>query len=353
MPLYIGTQTREASRGIYRVMLDTDAGVLQEPELVAEADGPSFLAWHPGGGFLYAVNELRTFQGEPGGGVSAFAHDSESDGLRALNAQGVGSGGPCHLALDASGSLLVTANYGGGSIAYFPVGADGSIGPRAGLFTHEGSGPHERRQTRPHAHGITFSPDNRFVLVPDLGIDRVMIYRVDGQSLSLHESESAGVLHSGAGPRHAVFSPDGKHLYVINELDNTVTLFDWDAATGALLSRERYSLLPEGAEPLGTGAELALDPTGRFLYASTRGHDLIAVFARDGAGGELTAVGHFPTEGEGPRTFALSADGQWLVVANQMGGNLVLYRVDAASGLLTRSGEPVSVSLPVCVVFAP
>ncbi|TVR46923.1 MAG: lactonase family protein, partial [Puniceicoccaceae bacterium] len=343
--IYLGTYTRgsgpEASRGIYHLRLDAETGRLSTPQLVAEAENPAFLALHPSGAFLYAVNETGEFEGEKGGGVSAFTRDPATGALAPLNRRPAGGAWTCHLAVDSAGRLLVVANYGGGNVAVFPLGSDGRLASRTQLLQHEGAGPNPRRQEAPHAHGVTFSPDERFLLVPDLGIDRIVVYSVsdDAPSLLPHLPPGAATAH-GAGPRHVVFSPDGRHAYAVNELDNTVTGYAWDAPSGTLTPLGSAGTLPADFTGENTTAEIAVHPSGRFVYASNRGDNSIAVFERNPDDGTLTPAGHASTGGREPRSFALSPDGHWLLAANQHRNELRLFRIDPATGALPPPRPP-------------
>lgn len=351
--VYLGTYTttgQTGSRGIYTARFDPESGQLTEATLAAATPDPSFLALAPGGRTLYAVEES-------GAKVHGFAvGEGGGDGtLLRLDATGdTGGGAPCDVAVHPDGRWLVVANYSGGSVAVFPLDAAGRIGPRAGLHVHTGSSVHPKRQKEPHAHGVTFSPDGRFLLVPDLGLDQVKIYRVDDLSAP---AVGAWSIAPGSGPRHAAFSRDGRHLYVVNELANTVTVGRYEPETAGLETVQTISTLPEGGFAGETAtAEIAVHPaTDRFVYASNRGHDSIAVFARElaAADGRLTRVENVPTGGRTPRHFALSPDGRWLLAGNQKSGAVNVFRVDETSGRLTATARGATdVPGVVCIVFA-
>ena len=351
--VYLGTSptgTPDGAQGIYRFTFDSETGAISPVTLAAEALNPAFLAHHPSGKFLYAVNESKEFQGQPGGGVSAFAVDAQSGALTLLNQQPAGGNGPCHLAVDATGRALVVANYSSGSVSVFPILPDGKLGPRSDLHQHVGSGPDADRQKGPHAHGVTFSPDNRFVLVNDLGIDQILTYRLDVEKARLIPHQPA-CLKPGAGPRHFCFSPDARHGYAINELDNTVTLFDWDAPNGVLTPRESVPTLPADFTSYSKTSELVFHPNGDFLYASNRGHDSIAVYRRNRETGQLSLIERVFTGGSEPRSFGISPDGHWLIAANQYVNTLQLFRIDDKTGTLTPHGEPIAAPSPICVLF--
>ena len=352
--VYVGTYTGgpSASKGIYRLRLDLDSGALTEAGPPTESVSPSFLALHPSGRYLYAVNET---DGPPKGegGVSAFAVDARTGALTPLNKESSRGGSPCHLALDARGRYVLVANYGGGSVAVLPVQPDGRLSPPTTFVQHEGHGADPGRQKEPHAHWVDIDKANRFALVADLGLDEVLVYKFDPAKGGLTPNQPpAARLAPGAGPRHAAFHPDGRHVYVINELQSTVTAFSYDPATGALGELQTLSTVPAGyTEPTNT-AEIAVRPDGKFLYGSNRGHDSIAIFAVDAATGKLTAAGHQPTRGKKPRNFAIDPTGTWLLAANQDSDSIAVFRIDRASGALSPVGQPFSVPRPVCVLMA-
>lgn len=347
--VYIGTYSQRGSEGIYMSQLDPTTGQLGAPTVAAKATNPSFLALHPKLPVLYAVNETGRYEGKPVGAVIAFAVDATTGALTELNREPTGGPVPCHLAVDATGSHLVIANYVDGTVASFPLAPDGRLKPVAQLLRHEGSGPNARRQKGPHAHGVTFAPANDFVFVPDLGIDRVVGYRFDAKTGRLDRHEPAcGIVHPGAGPRHFAFRPDGKTAYAVNELDATVTAFRWAGAE--LTSSATVPGAPKGFEGTNTAAEVVAHPSGRFLYTSNRGHNSIAVFTLD-SGGKPEPVQHQSTGGRAPRNFTLDPAGRFLVAANQDSDNILAFRVDPDTGRLTPTGSEIAVPAPVCVLF--
>jgi 6-phosphogluconolactonase len=347
---YIGTYTRQGSEGIYTTVLDPATGALSAPVLAGKAQNPSFVAVHPNKRFLYAVGEGARPNTSGEKGAVAFSIDPRSGKLTELNQRDVGGRGPCHLIVDPAGTRLIVANYSSGSVAVFPVGADGRLGARSQLIQHEGSGPNEKRQKGPHAHGVTLDATGRYAFICDLGIDKVMVYRLstDNATLSPAVPPSAST-PPGGGPRHAAFAPDGRHLFVINELDSTVTTYRWDATAGALEQLGTVSTLPLDFEGRNTTAEIAVHPSGRFVYGSNRGHDSIAVFTRDADSGKLERVQLQPCGGKTPRCFTLDPSGRFLLVANQASNNIVVYRINTGTGRLTPTGNEISVSMPVCV----
>lgn len=355
LTIFVGTYTPKdgASRGIYSVALDPVTGAFSAPTLAAETPNPTFLAWHPTHRALYALGVGPDATGQSTGGAAAFAYDAATRRLSPLNARGAGSSLMAHVAVDATGRLLVTASYHGSFLATFPVGTDLTLGQRTGLIPITGAlGPKTARQDKPHPHSVTFSPDNRFAYVCDLGLDRVFVYAVDPARATLTPAGDFPTA-PGAGPRHSKISADGRFLYVIDELGSTVTVFARDAVTGALRALQEISTLPADFKGESICAEIRLHPNGRFVYGSNRGHDSLAVFARDPERGTLTLVQILPCGGKHPRNFNLSPDGRWLVCANRDSDNLVSFAVDAETGRLTPTGHATTVPQAVCVLFAP
>lgn len=347
--VYVGTYTSGESKGIYRLELDLATGALTSAGPPTETTNPSFLAFHPGGRVLYAVNETGESPRDEGGGVSAFAVDPRTGGLRFLNRQPSRGAAPCHISLDKRARHLLVANYWGGTVAVLPIRPDGGLGPAASVVQHQGRSVNPNRQERPHPHSINLDAQDRFAFVADLGLDKVVVYRFDQGTGSLAPHEPAASLAPGAGPRHFTFSADGRHAYVINELHSTVTAFAHDGAAGSLTELQTVSTLPAGFDGSNSGAEVVTRPDGRFLYASNRGHDSIAIFAIDAATGRLTAVGHQSTLGKTPRNFVLDPTGTYLLAANQDSDTIAVFRIDPGSGRLDPVGRPVRVPRPVCM----
>jgi 6-phosphogluconolactonase len=352
LTVYVGTYTDTTSKGIYRFTLDPKTGATTSPVLAAETKNPSFLALHPNGRFLYAVGEMDSFNGKKGGAVSAFAIDPKTGDLKLLNRQPSEGTGPCHLVVDGAGKNVLVANYGGGNVAVLPLGADGRLAPAASVAMHEGSGPNKGRQEKPHAHGIYLSADQRFAFSPDLGADRVFVYRYGALKGTL-DPHGAAVLPPGSGPRHLAFDPKETHAYVINELLSTITVFAYDAAQGTLTAGETVSTLPAGFAGTSSTAEVAVSPDGRFVYGSNRGDDSLAVFTRNETTGRLTPRGHLPVGGKTPRHFAFDPTGQYILAAHQGSDTISVLRVDAKTGLATPVGATLPVGKPVCLLPVP
>jgi 6-phosphogluconolactonase len=341
---YVGTYTNGASKGIYAFRFNSSSGKTTEPVLAAESSNPSFLVVHPNGRLLYAANENRD------GMVSAFSIQPAGGRLALLNSVSSHGDAPCHVAVDRTGKWLFAANYNSGSVAVFPIGADGKLGEATAVVRHIGSSVNRERQAGPHAHEVVVSADNRFVLVPDLGADHVVIYRFDVMTGKLTPNTPAFVkAAAGAGPRHLAFAPDGRFVYVMNEMAASVTAFRYD--NGALNELQTLSTLPADFAGPKSGAEIAIHPSGKVLYASNRGHDSIAVFRIDPDKGTLVAAGRVPTQGKTPRNFVIDPMGAYLLAANQDSDTIVIFRIDSKTGGLTPSGNIVHIPTPVSIVF--
>jgi 6-phosphogluconolactonase len=353
---YIGTYTGKGSKGIYVFRFSASTGKLTPIGLAAESNGPSYLAIHPGHRFLYAANEASGSGGDKSGAVSAFSIDAGTGKLTLLNQVSSHGAGPCHVTVDKTGKNLFVANYDGGSIAVFPVNSDGSLREASAAIQHHGSSVDKERQEGPHAHCINTSPDNRFALVADLGLDEVLVYRFDPAHGSLTPNDPPfGKAPAGAGPRHFDFSPNGRFVYVINEIQCTVSTFSYDAARGALALKDTVSTLPSGYKVTtdDSTAEIRVHPSGKFVYGSNRGHDSIAVFSVNSERGTLTPVERISTQGKTPRGFGIDPSGSYLIAANQDSDSLVVFLIDPKTGRLTPTGQKLEVGSPVDVEFAP
>lgn len=343
--LFVGTYTGKNSKGIYRLSLDPKTGKLGEPVLAAETVSPSFLAVHPSKKFLYAVNEISMFNGQKAGAVSAFALDATSGELKFLNQQSSVGTGPCHLSIDPAGKFVLVANYGGGSVLALPIEADGKLAPASSFVQHEGSSI-KSNQKGPHAHSINMDPQGRFVLAADLGLDKVMLYRLKEGKL-IANNPPAGVLKPGSGPRHLDLDAAGKFVYVVNENASTVTVFEL-AADGAMTEIQTITTLPENAGDVrNSTAEIRVHRDLGFVYASNRGHDSIAIFKADPKTGKLTAVGHQNHLVKTPRNF--TPHGNLLLVASQASNKVVVFQIDAKTGELRPTDFVAEVGAPVCL----
>jgi 6-phosphogluconolactonase len=350
--VYVGTYTEPPSgraEGIYVLRFDTGSGSLTPVRTVTGVPNPSFLALGADRQHLYAVNELTE------GGVSAFARDPRTGELRALNRQLSHGADPCYVGLDTSGRFVLVANYSGGTVSALPIAAGGTLDPASSVIRHEGSSVDPTRQTRPHAHMIGSTPDGRYVLATDLGADRIVVYQLDTATGRLVPNASGppfAAAEPGAGPRHFAFAPNGRTVYVINELASTLTVYAYDGERGELRSRQTVSSLPVGFAGENSCAHVVVSPDGRFVYGSNRGHDSIAIWATDETSGEVTPAGHESTRGKTPRGFALDPTGAWLLAANQDSDTIVTFRRDPGSGNLTATGQVTEIPSPVAVLFA-
>ena len=350
--VYVGTYTEKDSKGIYGFRFDPYTEHYTALGLEAETHNPSFVAVHPSGRFLYAVDETGDYEGKKSGAVKAFAVDAASGKLTLLNAVASGGADPCYLAFDRTGKYLLVANYTGGTVTVFPVLEDGKLGAASAVVQHVGKGPNAERQEGPHAHSMNISPDNRYAVAADLGLDELISYRFDAAKGLIAAADSHFVkVAGGAGPRHFTFHPDGKFAYVVSEMHSTVTAFSYDAEGGNLKELQTVSILPKGFSGRNDAAEVRVHPSGKFLYASNRGHDSIAVFLIDGRKGTLKFVEDVPVLGKEPRNFAIDPSGALMYVADQNSGKVVVFRIDKHSGKLTASGGVLEVDAPVCVRF--
>jgi len=349
---YFGTDTGGESKGIYVFTFDEATGALSQPRLAAVIGNPGFLAMHPGKPVVYSVAGARIADGAWKEDVAAFALQQDGS-LVLLNTQPSQSSGPCHISVDAGGRVLLLANYNGGTVVSYPIHDDGSLGPAASTVQHQGSSVNPRRQTSPHPHGIHPDPTGSYVYAVDLGMDQVVIYRLDATTGRLTPGRPAHTTtEPGGGPRHLAFHPNGRYAYVNLEITSRVAAYRVDAATGALQGFQVVSSLPPGVIVEGNStAEIMVHPNGRFLYVSNRGHDSIAVFAISPEDGSLRFIEATPTGGRQPRHFSLSPDARFLVAANQNSGNVTVFRIDAERGTLSRTDGEVVVDRPTYVGF--
>jgi len=348
--VFVGTYTTKTqSKGIYAYEFDADTGKLTPRGVAAETPDPSWVAVHPSGKFLYAANEAGKSSA-----VSAFAIDAKSGKLTLLNQMPSLGEDPCYLSFDKTGKYVLVANYSSGTISVFPILADGRMGEHTAMLKDQGAtGPNKERQEGPHAHWIEVSSDNRFAFVADLGLDAILSYRFDASKGSLTPNKPFFLrpLTAGAGPRHATFSPGGGHFYVLSEIDSTVTAFAYAPDHGVFGYLGEVPMVPAGFEGRNDAAEIAIHQSGKWLFASNRGHDSIAVFSIDPPNGKLTAAGGFPTGGREPRHFAIDPSGKYLLAENQFSNNIVVFKIDAATGGLTATGQVVEVPSPVDIAF--
>ncbi len=336
--------------GIYVYRLDVSSGSMEQCGLAEGVLNPSYLAFDPSHRFLYAVNELKEFEGAPTGAVSAFSVDPGSGRLRFLNQKPSHGTDPCHLTVDKTGKYVLVANFMSGSVCVLPIREDGSLGDATDVIQHQGSSADPVRQSGPHAHAVTLDDTGRYAFVPDLGIDKLMVYKFDVKRGKLEPNDESWVeVAAGAGPRQLVMHPSRGYAYLVNELDSTMTAFRYDGDKGTLREIQTLSTLPEDFKGASTCAEVQIAPSGKFLYGSNRGHDSIVIYAIDQMNGRLTCIGHESTQGKTPRNFVVASAGEFLLVANQDTDNIVTFRLDPASGELIAIGYSVDVPTPVCV----
>jgi 6-phosphogluconolactonase len=354
--LYIGTYTKKLPHvggkpadGVYVYRMDTATGALRRQSAVGGLENPSFLTVDPARRYAYAVQETSEFEGHTGGGVSSLSIDQNSGDLTFLGSQPTHGAHSCYVSVHASGHYVMTANYSGGNITVLPIDSHGTIAPASDVVDQ--TGPHPFHDG-PHPHAFETAPGGKFVLVPDCGLDRLYVYRLDTSSgkLAPHDPPWA-TLAPGAGPRHLTWNADGTRIYCINERNSTLTVFDWDAERGVLKELQTLPTLPADFQGSNSCADIHIHPNGRFVYGSNRGHNSIATFAV-GADGTLTAVGHTSTEGRTPRNFAIDPSGAWLLAANQDTNNIATFSIDLHSGLPQYTGLSEEVPSPVCIRFA-
>ena len=352
--VYVGTYTGEGtkSKGIYAFRYDAATGQVTPLVLAAETTNPSFVAAHPNGKFLYAVNEVGDYKSPNSGGVSAFSIDRATGKLTLLNELPSRGADPCYITVDRTGKFVLVANYTGGSVIVYPILEDGRLGEASAFVQHTGHGPNAERQEGPHAHSIDHSPDNRFAFVDDLGLDALLVYKFDAAKGSLTPNDPPfAKLDPGAGPRHFALRPDGKFAYVVTEIGRNVTVFSNDASSGKLQRVQTLTTLPADFTGRNDDAEIEVHPSGKFVYASNRGHDSIAVFAVDPGKGTLTTIEITSTGGKEPRSFEIDPTGTLLFAANQKSDNIVVLKIDAKTGKLTPTGQVLDIGSPVCVKF--
>lgn len=349
--VYIGTYTGKSSKGIYAFQMDKHDGTLTPLGLVAETPSPAFLDIDPQGKTLFAINEIGRFRDKPTGSVTAFSIDPASGLLTQIDeCSSIGSG-PCYVSLDSADKNVLVANYTSGSVAAIPIKPDGHLGAPTAFVQHTGKSINPGRQAGPHAHCLTLDAANRFAFACDLGLDKILVYKFDSSHGTLVPGNPPFVsVKPGAGPRHIVFHPDGRQAYVVNELDSILIRFAYDADSGVLTEKQTVATVPDDFKGQNYPAEVVVHPSGKFVYASNRGHNSIAIFAVDSATGALKNIGYEPTRGKFPRSFAFTPAGDYLVAGNQNSGSVVVFRVDPASGRLKFTSQ-IGTPVPTCIKF--
>ena len=355
-PILFGTGqvVQGQGKGIYAFRLDAARGALEPAGITEGVRNASYLAFDPARRFLYCVNEFKEYEGMASGAVSAYRIDPERGALAYLNTVASHGTDPCHLMVDRSGRCVLVANFASGSVCVLPIAADGSLKEASCVIQHKGgSRVDPRRQQGPHAHAVEIDAANRYVFVPDLGCDSVMIYALDADRgvLIPNPNQPSVKTVPGAGPRQLAHHPNGRFAYLINELNSTMTAYAYDKGPGRLSELQTLSTLPEGFSGDSSCAEVQVAPSGRFLYGSNRGHDSIVIYALDPEHGTMTLVGHESTRGHIPRNFTLSPKGDFIAAANQDSDNVVMFRVDADTGALAPTGSVAAAGTPICVKF--
>lgn len=354
MFVYFGSHRSGRGIGFSLARFNTETGVLTNPEFLLEAAAPAFFVIHPDGKHLYTSNSIDIYEGKQEGTITSYEIDPATAKLKLLNVKPAGGSDPSYISLDKTGKFALDANYRGGNICVYAILPDGSFGERTAFVQHTGSSIHPQRQTRPYAHAIITDPGNRFALVPDLGVDKVFIYRFDEKTGSLTPNDPPhAAVKPGSGPRHVRFHPNGKWVYVINEIGSTVNVFEWYGQKGSLTETQSVSTLPADFAGTSTCAELEVHPHGKFVYATNRGHDSVAVFSIDQASGKLSPIQHIPSAGRTPRNFAFDPTAKWIVLTNHGSDNAVVFAVDPETGRLSQKGDPISVPYPFCQRFLP
>lgn len=350
--VYFGTRDQGPDKGFSLAHFNTETGALSPPQFIQAAIGPGFFMIHPDGRHLYTAN-TRGLNAPGEGMVSAYEIDPKTGQLKFLNSQPSGGVNPAYVSFDRTGRFVFAANYNGGNVVVLPIKPDGSLGERTAFDQHEGKSVTPDRAQQAYAHSIIVDPSNRFVLSPDLGLDRVYIYKFDDKTGALTPNDPAWFTDKpGSGPRHILFSPDGKFVYVVHEIANVVGVYAWDGAKGTMAEVQSVSTLPADFTGKSTAAEIQLHPNGKFLYVTNRGHDSVAMFAVEAATGQLTLKQTIPTQGKTPRNFTLDPTGQWLVASNQDSGSAIVYKVDQATGQLTQTGPLANLpAAPFCERF--
>lgn len=334
---------------IHAFHFDSETGTLEPRHRTVDVQHPFFLVISPDGRFLYSI-DTEKFGGQEHELIAAYSIEDGNGKLKRLNHQSAMGAASCYLDIDATGRSVLVANYSSGSVAALPVRKDGSLGKATSFFEHEGSSANPKRQKAPYAHSIVISPDNRFALAADLGIDKVVSYRLDANNSKLTASKSQKfvTVEPGSGPRHLTFHPNGQRVYLINELKNTVTFFNYEPESGRLETQQTIATLPADFDGVSHTADVKITPDGKFLYGTNRGHDSIACYRIENDG-RLTLITIEPSLGKGPQNLLITPDGRWLLCANMPGNNVVVFRIDSSTGKLTATGEPVSMPMPSCI----
>lgn len=344
LTVYFGTHTAGPGKGFSVSRFDTVTGALSKPELLLETPAPAYFVIAPGNRRLYSCNST--------GFVSAYSIDPATAQLKLINQKPSGGGDPSYISLDRTGHYVFAANYEGGNFGVWALAPDGSLGERTAFVQHTGSSVNPQRQSHAFAHSIRVDPTNRFLLVADLGLDKLFVYKFNGKDGSVTANDPPFVKAApGSGPRHTVFHPNGRWVYLITEMGSTIMLFNWDSRRGALSEVETVSTLPKDFHGENACAEVQVHPSGKFVYASNRGRDSIAVFSVDAKNGRLTLIQDVPSGGKTPRNFDVDPTAHWLLVTNHGSNTAMVFRIDQQTGKLTPAGPPLDVPYPFCPRF--
>ena len=344
----IGTYTEpneSRSEGIYVYRLDLSSGKLSYESVVRDMANVSFMARHPQSELIYAVNETETFEGKSGGGVSVLSRN-----YSILQKQSSGGEHPCYISIEQTGRYALVANYTSGTVAMLPIGDDGRLLPASDIVQHTGSSIHPERQAGPHPHCVIPDPASSFAIVADLGLDKLMVYRMDHEAGRLQKHAEVA-LDAGSGPRHLIFDSSGQHAYLLNELNSTLLVFQYDAQKGTLIQLQMVSTLPEQFSGENYCSDLHLSPDERYLYLSNRGHDSMVCFKVDAGSGILSYQSHIASGGNYPRIFAIEPGGRFMLAVHQRSDNVVVYRVNPSTGELSDTGQEAKLNMPVHVLF--
>ncbi len=353
MLVYVGGYTKGKGKGIFIYSMNTYTGLLTPQGVGPDVENPSFLTISPNHHFLYAVNETDEFNGNSGGGVSSYKIDASTGALTLINERTSGGTGPCHISTDADGTHVMVANYNSGSAEVLPISrTNGSLGEPSSVDQHKGTSVDPARQEGPHAHCAIFDPSGKYGLVCDLGTDKIVVYKYNSTTGTIDPTGiEPGVVAPGSGPRHFVFTKDGRHGYCISEMKSTITAFTFDPSTGTLKPGQVISTLPADFKGTSSCAEIALSPDGRFLYGSNRGHNSLAIFAVSPRDHTISLVGHESTGGKTPRGFEMDPAGKFVIVANQDSNSLVVFKRNAKTGKLTPTGQTLECPSPATIAF--
>ncbi|MBU3160922.1 lactonase family protein [Clostridium frigoris] len=349
---YVGTYTSNGSQGIYSYNLDIKSGRLEQIGVSSKVDNPSYLNISHDNKFLYAVLENEVFNGEAGGAVAAFRIDQKTGEIKLLNIKGTKGKAPCNVCIARDNKYVFVANYNEGTVSVFQVNEDGSLGSISTIVEHEGSGPNKIRQTKPHVHYVTLTPEEKYLCVVDLGIDSIKFYEVDRKHGSLIINDKLSlIIKPGSGPRHMEFDPSGKTAYIITELSCEVLVVQYCVEKQTFDIIQHISTLPKGYVGENICGAIHISPDGNYLYASNRGDDSLAIFKIEKTSGILELVGHSATYGECPRDFGIDPTGKFMYVLNQDSDTIVTFKIVSESGKLEVLAGDIKILSPVCIKF--